>query len=344
MNKRTSSDNICWEVDGLSIRLTENEDSKVKRSGQSLKILMERNTESRIRTIQRVNNKLWVTLYHNLSEFKAPLCRVLNDYVANLKKYFDSVVIDQIDLKIDSFGSFQVYDLERAQSLFKASLEKGVERISLMERGFAPSTEYVFDCDGEEKLKVMPGGQDNTVTFLNACIFYERTPWHGNKRKQKHLKKVPLFNVKRYDKRTELIQKATVGQSIGSRIGNLVGYGVFEENKDPTFQARIKQSMREGLVRDEVSVYKASGQLEKLDGRILDLEESERLIKNVVGTLDKIRKPTLRTKVLKESVWSIHQDFTLSLFAHLPLNQVIIGERRLAILYAKHQFNCYTTG
>lgn len=94
MNHRNSRDQVCWEIDGISIRLTEHYLKPVEKSNLGLKLLMERNTEARIRTIQRRKNKLWVTLFHNLSGFKTKTCLVINDYISNLKKHFSNAVID----------------------------------------------------------------------------------------------------------------------------------------------------------------------------------------------------------------------------------------------------------
>jgi hypothetical protein len=98
------------------------------------------------------------------------------------------------------------------------------------------------------------------------------------------------------------------------------------------------------MTRDEIAVKRASGLLDRLDGRILDLSERDSIIKSIVGNLNIIRKPLLEKEVVQQTVWKIHQEETLRFFAHLKLNQVIIGDRRMTVLYARHQFNSYTTG
>jgi hypothetical protein len=60
--------------------------------------------------------------------------------------------------------------------------------------------------------------------------------------------------------------------------------------------------------------------------------------------LNIIRKPTLKKKVLKLSVWKIPVHDILTKFATLPTNLVVIGDRRLTFAYAKHEIKTYTTG
>jgi hypothetical protein len=111
MNNHNTRGRTCWEIDGISIKLLEHKDKPVNRGSVGLKVLIQQNTESRIRTIHKRKDKLWITLYHDLSEFKAPICQILNDYIANLKKHYKKAYIDQIDFKIDSYGSFQVQNV-----------------------------------------------------------------------------------------------------------------------------------------------------------------------------------------------------------------------------------------
>lgn len=87
----------------------------------TLKAIMERNSESRIRTVQKNNDRLWVTLYHSLSKLKPDLINVINDYVNNLKDYYDSVIVEKLDVKYDYFGSFQV-DVSKAKSHFREAI------------------------------------------------------------------------------------------------------------------------------------------------------------------------------------------------------------------------------
>lgn len=344
MNHHIQSGTLHWEIDGISIRLTEHQGKPIEKANAGIKLIMERNTEARIRTIQRRKDKLWVTLFNDLSQFNTKTCIVINDYVANLKKYFKNAVIEQVDFKIDSFGCFQVDNVMDGVNDFMHALKKGVDKMQYKDHGIAEDVNYVIDWQAEEEgLKVSTHRNRNTTTFLNANIFFERTPWNNN-RKRKQLQKVELYYVKRYCKRNELIQKASVGQSIGTRVGRLIGTGHFEENQDPSFAKRIIKSFTEGLTRDEISVKRTSGLLNQMDGRNMDLDQSFSVVKKIYHNLNLIRKPLLERDLVQHSVWKIHQDATLWHFAHLKLNQVIIGDRRMTVLYARHQFSSYTTG
>lgn len=76
-----------------------------------------------------------------------------------------------------------------------------------IERGYRANSDFYFSWQADDDdFKVMDG-QHNTETFTSGCIYYNREHWSGGRSNQK----VPVFNVKCYDKRTELIQKATVG-------------------------------------------------------------------------------------------------------------------------------------
>lgn len=162
-----------------------------------------------------------------------------------------------------------------------------------MERGIAPNANYIFDhdplvADEEDGLHVMMGF-NNTDTFVNASIYYNKTPW--NNIRQRKMKKVTVFHVKRYCKRNELIQKDTVAQMIGSRVSRLLGTGIFEEAQDPGFQDRLKKSITLGITRDEISIYRASGLLENLKGRSLNLDEVASFIRTIKATVHAIRRP-----------------------------------------------------
>lgn len=89
------------EIDGFSIRISDPEP-------KNFKMIMEANTESRIKCVTRVKDKLWVTLYHDFSKLKYDTIRVINGYIRNLQNHFDVVTLEKLDLKIDSFGSFFV--------------------------------------------------------------------------------------------------------------------------------------------------------------------------------------------------------------------------------------------
>lgn len=104
------------------------------------------------------------------------------------------------------------------------------------------------------------------------------------------------------------------------------------------------ESADQGLTRHEISVLKPSGMLDKLNGQVLGLDKIKQVWIDIKSTLDQIRKPLLTKRLLSNSIWAIHLDETLELFAHLPTNIVIIGERKLTFLYCQHQFPHYITG
>lgn len=106
-----------WEVDGFQIRVT-SKPGNSDRSIQQLKLIMEKNTDHRILNVVKRQDKIWVTLHHNRSQFKSNLCRVINEYVKNLRKYFQDVVIEKIDFKVDSKGSYQVCSKKRQAKAF----------------------------------------------------------------------------------------------------------------------------------------------------------------------------------------------------------------------------------
>lgn len=234
---------------------------------------MESGTEARIRCVTKTKDKLWVQLYHDQSKFKYDIIRVLNDYVRNLKSHCDDVVIDKLDLKVDSFGSF-VVDVPETRARFMEAVTKAAWKFERIDRGYA-HPDYIFEhsvavTEDEDCLKVMQGQKD-THTFLSAVIYYNHMPWSNQVRRI--MKKVQCIRVKRYCKRTELMQKSSIGQSIGTRIGRIIGER-FTEQSDNAFNKRIIKSIDKGMVRDEISILKGSGYLKKFDGRRLDLEEA----------------------------------------------------------------------
>jgi hypothetical protein len=189
-----------------------------------------------------------------------------------LLNHFDEVEFDKLDLKVDSYGSFIAN--ETVKEKFNLAVAQAAWKFERIDRGFA-HPEYIFDhnvetAEEEDCYKVMNDSK-NSHTFLSAVIYFNRLPWNNEVRRV--MERVQAFRVKRYCKRTDLIQKSWVGQSIGTRIGRLLGEKTFE-NRDPTFNRRILKSIKQGLTRDEVSIMKGSGLLEKFDGRYLDLTEA----------------------------------------------------------------------
>lgn len=118
-----------------------------------------------------------------------------------MKRYFDDVVVDKVDFKVDSSGSFQVLNVKQKSKAFNKALCKAAEKIMKTDHGYKADSSYYFDWSADDdELKVMDGFK-NTETFINASIYYNREHWSGGRSNQK----VPVFNVKCYDKRTDLI-------------------------------------------------------------------------------------------------------------------------------------------
>lgn len=99
-----------------------------------------------------------------------------------------------------------------------------------------------------------------------------------------------------------------------------------------------------GMTRDEIGIWRITGLLSKLDGRLYDIDEAESFVSNITKRLDIIREPTLKKKVLAQNVWKIPTNALLTKFASMPTNLVVIGDRRLSFAYAKHEIKTYTTG
>jgi hypothetical protein len=87
-------------------------------------------------------------------------------------------------------------------------------------------------------------------------------------------------------------------------------------------------------VRDEISIFKASGYLDYFDGRYLDLDQAEKLKKRIERVVRTIRRPLLKDEMIDRTIYAVHQDDTLEKFAHLHTNIVIIGPNKLTFLYA----------
>lgn len=138
--------------------------------------------------------------------------------------------------------------------------------------------------------------------------------------------------------------KATVGKSVGSRIGRFVGQPAFDGCVDQDFQQRLLKVNSEGMTRDEVSIRVASGHLDHLDGRIFDIDEAKAYIRNVSIRVDRLREPMLDREVIEQTIWRQPIDQVLTRFAQLNRNILIIGDKRLTFLYTKHEMNNYTTG
>ena len=70
----------------------------------------------------------------------------------------------------------------------------------------------------------------------------------------------------------------------------------------------MQKAKLDGMTRDEISIRRASGHLDKLDGRIYDFDEAKRYIYNVSLRLDKLREPMTNRQVIQETIWRIPID------------------------------------
>ena len=98
------------------------------------------------------------------------------------------------------------------------------------------------------------------------------------------------------------------------------------------------------MTRDEISVRRASGHLDCLDGRLFDIDQAKRYINNLKNKIDRLREPTLDRNVIMQTMWKLPIDQVLSRFATIDRNVMILGDKRLTFLYAKHSIANYTTG
>lgn len=91
-----------------------------------------------------------------------------------------------------------------------------------------------------------------------------------------------VMRFKQYDKFSELIQKGTVGKPIGTRIGSIVGKSSMQpEQVDNAWNKRIHSTMMTGMFRKELSVYRNSGYLTKLDGRPFDFDHAKTFVRTL---------------------------------------------------------------
>jgi hypothetical protein len=172
-------------------------------------------------------------------------------------------------------------------------------------------------------------GFKNCQTFVSAAIISQRDVH---------------YQWKRYSKVPELMQKASVGTSVGSRIGRIVGYPTFTAAADPHFSQRLLLADNTGITRDEIGVHQATGLFSKLNGRAFDLDEADSFVKNIKKRLDIIRRPTMTKKMLMGTMWSIPTTDLLLRFATMPRNVVVLGDKRITFGYASHEIKTYVTG
>jgi hypothetical protein len=189
------------EIDGFMVRISGETKSK------DYKAMMESNTEARIKCVSRVSDRLWVTLYHDVSKFKFDSIRIMNDYIRNLQNYFDTVSLEKFDLKVDSYGTFYVDGPEFAKK-FERAITEAAETFQKRERGFGGHSQWIFDWDADDEVFKVAKGSENSHSFVNAMIYFKRMPWNNDSTRAQ---KVNIMRMKRYSKREEIIQKDTIG-------------------------------------------------------------------------------------------------------------------------------------
>lgn len=91
-----------------------------------------------------------------------------------------------------------------------------------------------------------------------------------------------------------MIQKETVGKSVGTRMGRIVGYPMFTAAADAHFSSRLLKASDTGITRDEIGVWCHTGLFTKLDGRLYDLDDAVSFLSEIKKRLQIIRSPTLK--------------------------------------------------
>lgn len=115
--------------------------------------------------------------------------------------------VEKIDFKKDFRGTFCSTQYKLYHNRFIEALQQGVNRLNNMDDGLEIQSDLRSNEQDPEALRILKGF-NNCHTLLSANIISGRQINYG---------------IKRYDKVSELVQKNTVGQSIGSRVGRLVG-------------------------------------------------------------------------------------------------------------------------
>lgn len=260
------------------------------------------------------------------------LYRCFNVWTRNLRRDFGTkgIMIYKIDCKVDSKGTFCISNYESHNGKMVRALGKACSKITELDSRYLDhQDEWVYNVQTEdEEFKAIKGFQQ-CHTFITASIIAQGAVH---------------YSWKRYHKESEMIQKGTVGDSVSTRVGKLVGINPYQKSEDGTFLKRILRAKETGITRDEIGVWAITGLLTKLDGRTYDLDEAQRFVSNIVQRLNILRAPTLTKRMLELSVWKIPTNDLLTRFAAMPTNLVVIGDKRLTFAYARHEIKSYTTG
>lgn len=299
-----------------------------------LRLLMEKKCEPRIRHVQVKSklNQLWITLWDEFSMLNIDIYRCLNQWIKNLNKALKSrhVRIQKVDFKVGSYGTFCDPNYKNLSIKLVRALNLACQRLNSLDHGFEDNLgEWNSDVSDPDLCYSAIKGFSNTQTFLSVNIINQRNIHYG---------------WKRYDKPVELMQKATVGQSFGSRIDRLTSiHPPFGQN-DPHFSNKVRYAEMTGITRDEIGVWHHTGLFARLDGRAFDIDDGLKFVSDIQKRLDTIRRPTLTKKILQASIWKIPITDLLTRFASLPRNVVVLGDRRINFAYAKHELKNYITG
>lgn len=214
---------------------------------------MERGCEARIKCVQvkRVKHfiRLWVTLWEEFSVLNRDIYRCMNIWVKNLKTKtgHKEVKILKVDFKVDSFGSICASNYQSVNNQMLKALNKACKELTELDNGyFDHQDEWVFNHSNKDmEFKALKGFK-NSQTFLSGNIIAQKEVY---------------YNWKRYHKQSELIQKASVGVSFGSRFPSMVGEMYFQNLTDPHFHNRLRRSRMSGMTRDEIGVWRITGLL-----------------------------------------------------------------------------------
>lgn len=184
---------------------------------------------------------------------------------------------------MDHYGTFSVTDYEAWNDKFVNALNKSCEKLADLDFGYSDNLgEWNVRYNIDESYRALKGYK-RCQSFMTANIVSQ---------------KETIYQWKRYSKVIEMIQKETVGKTVGTRMGRLVGYPAFAGATDPYLSQRLLLAQEHGITRDEIGIWRTTGLYSKLDGRYYDLDDAHSFIRDIKKRLDLIRKPTLTKRMV----------------------------------------------
>ena len=109
---------------------------------------------------------------------------------------------------------------------------------------------------------------------------------------------------------------------------------------------KLKESSHCGLTRDEMKLYFAEDTGFWFEDKLLVWSSNGRkdFVRNTREVFDSFRDKFLQSTRMKACLRSISTASLLERFSRLPHNICILGDKRITILYCRHQLAAYTTG